>query len=87
MQSVGERCFIPTDWLWWSWLWKYVSRACAGAQHIRRNNCTPRQPNHVSTTSIIIARQFSLEIGKTNFQAQEITIKLRYDWPIEDIPT
>ena len=68
-----------------SWLWKYVSRACAGAQHIRRNNCAPRRPNHVSTTSI--ARQFSLEIGKTNFQAQEITIKLRYDWPIEDIAT
>ena len=34
-----------------------------------RNNCIARRPNHVSTTSI--ARRFSREIGKTNFQAKE----------------
>ena len=51
MQSIGERRFIPTGSLWWSWLWKSASRGCVGVQLIRRNNCTPRRTNQ-STTSI-----------------------------------
>ena len=69
MQSIREGRFVPTASLWWSWLWKSASRGCARAQLIRRNNCTPRRSNHVSTTSI--ARRLTGEIGKTNFQAQE----------------